>query len=438
MDEPTRIRLLEAIESNNLVLLCGAGLSVSAPSNLMSAVAVSRRCYDDDQAIAALPAAMRDNVDDLAGHFHQAGSFESLFVNRLVPWNELTGRPNAGHAAVGDLLLSGGAAFALSANFDAMIEQWCQSLKVFVRGALDGVEANRFAQISKPLLKFHGCMQRDLEKTLWTKLQLNEPEIEARIESCRVWMEQWLPDRHLLVVGFWTDWGYLNEVLGAAIDASTSASVTVVDPKTTAELAAWAPELWAALSGAPNFTHVQDSADDVLAELRLEYSRTWTRKFYHLGRAMFEAEHGPCTPALLDPNDMDVETIYDARRDAEGQAPDHAARKPAPSQDALQAALSHLLIRRAGAVRNGSWYTLNNRNVRIVNGAGRAVSEVREQFGHAPAIAAPDIVVCAGAEDLGVPANVVRTGSGTSIMGPPSGAGSVWLTFSEARQELAI
>jgi hypothetical protein len=95
MDQPTRIRLLEAIESHNLVLLCGAGLSVSRPSNLMSAVAVSRRCYDDYQAIAALPAGMRDNVDDLAGHFHQAGSFESLFVNRLVPWNELTGTHTA-------------------------------------------------------------------------------------------------------------------------------------------------------------------------------------------------------------------------------------------------------------------------------------------------------------------------------------------------------
>jgi hypothetical protein len=438
MDDQTRIRLLGAIESNDLVLLCGAGLSISAPSGLMSAIGVSRACYDSYQAIEPLPPALRDNIDDLAGHFHQAGTFGRLFINRLVPWDELTGRPNAGHAAVGDFLLSGAAAFALSANFDSMIEQWCQSLKVFVRGALDGVEANRFAEKSRPLLKFHGCMQREPETTLWTKPQLQDPVVAARIESCRTWIQQWLPNRHLLVVGFWTDWGYLNAVLSGAIDASTSASVTVIDPKTTAELQAKAPELWATLNVAPHFTHIQGGANEVLAELRLEYSRTWTRKFYQLGRVMFESEQGPCAQTLLDPAGLDVDAIYDTRRDAEGQPPEHAARKAAPSIDAAQAALAHLLVRRAGATRNGAWYTLNNRTIRVVNGAGRALSEVRDRFGQAPAIVAPDIVVCAGAADLGVPANVVRKNAGASIVGPSSGTGSIWLTLAEAREELAI
>ena len=140
INDQTRIRLLGAIESNGLVLLCGAGLSVSAPSRLMSAIGVSRACYDKYQAIEPLELALRDNIDNLAGHFHQAGTFDRLFINSLVPWDELTGQPNAGHAAVGDFLLSGAAAFALSTNFDAMIEQWCQSLKAEFGGAQSTLE----------------------------------------------------------------------------------------------------------------------------------------------------------------------------------------------------------------------------------------------------------------------------------------------------------
>ncbi len=438
MDEETRIRLLGAMESNDLVLLCGAGLSVSAPSLLMSAVAVSRACYDQYQAIEALPAALRDDVDALAAHFHQAGTFDRLFINRLVPWNELTGQPNAGHAAVGDFLLSGAAAFALSANFDGLIEQWCQSQKVFVRGALDGVEANRFAEFSKPLLKFHGCMQREPGTTLWTQPQLNDPLIAQRVESCRQWMAQWLPNRHLLVVGFWTDWGYLNDVLGEAIDLGASASVTVIDPKIAAELQQQAPGLWAALNAAPHFAHLQGSANEILDELRLEYSRTWARKFYTLGRPLFEADANAWDAALIDASDFGMDAIYDARRDAEGEAPDHAARKVAPTSDSAQAAFAHLLVRQAGGVRDGSWYSLNNRTVRVVNGAGRALAEVKDRFGRPPAVKTPDVVVCAGAMELGVPANVVRSAAGQSIMGPSSGQGSTWMTLADARVELAI
>lgn len=438
MDEETRVRLLAAMESNDLVLLCGAGLSVSAPSLLMSAVNVSQACYDHYQAIEALPAELRDDVDALAAHFHQAGTFDRLFINKLVPWNELTGQPNAGHAAVGDFLLTGAAAFALSANFDGLIEQWCQSQKVFVRGALDGVEANRFSEFSRPLLKFHGCMQREPETTLWTQPQLDDALIAQRIESCRQWMGQWLPNRHLLVIGFWTDWGYLNEVLAAAIDAGNSASVTVIDPKTTAQLQQQAPGLWAALSAAPQFTHLEGSANEILDELRLEFSRSWARKFYTLGRPLFEADQHPWDPELIDPSELTMDAIYDARRDAEGEAPDHAARKVAPTIDAAQAAFVHLLVRQAGGVRDGSWYSLNNRTVRVVNGAGRAIAEVRDRFARPPAVSTPDIVVCAGAVEFGVPANVVRSSGGRSIMGPSSGQGSTWMTLADARVELAI
>jgi hypothetical protein len=84
-DDPTRVRLLGSIEANRLVLLCGAGLSIPPPSRLMSAVQVSRACYDKYEPVSALPPAVRDDIDQLAGHFYATGEFESVFINTLVP-----------------------------------------------------------------------------------------------------------------------------------------------------------------------------------------------------------------------------------------------------------------------------------------------------------------------------------------------------------------
>ena len=126
--EPTLTRLLNSIEANRLVLLCGAGLSVPAPSNLMSAVGVSEFCYDKYQPTKALPPEMRKEIDALAGYFYAQSpqEFVSVFIDSLVPWNALVGEPNAGHAAVGDFLISRAATAVLSANFDNLIEHWAR------------------------------------------------------------------------------------------------------------------------------------------------------------------------------------------------------------------------------------------------------------------------------------------------------------------------
>jgi hypothetical protein len=99
-DPPTLTRLLGSIEAGHLVVLCGAGLSIPPPSNLMSAVRVARACYDKWQPTETLPAALRDDIDGLAGHFHAQGTFKSVFISTLVPWDDLVGEPNEGHAAV--------------------------------------------------------------------------------------------------------------------------------------------------------------------------------------------------------------------------------------------------------------------------------------------------------------------------------------------------
>lgn len=431
-------RILDSIEAQNLVILCGAGLSMPAPSKLMSAVDVSRVCYDAYAPTQVLPAALRDDIDQLAGHFFANDQFERLFINRLVPWGDLTGQPNVGHAAVADLLLSGAVTAVLSANFDMMIEQWSWQRKVDIRGALDGAEAVKFTSTSKPLLKFHGCMTRARETTLWTRAQLNTPTVEHRIDGCKRWMGLNLPGRDLFVVGFWTDWGYLNDVLADAFTGGATASVTVVDPSPTDELAEKAPDLWATLSASPNFQHVQASGDAVLNEVRTEFTKVWTRKLYVLGCPLYENEKGSCPAEILKAPDLEVDALYTLRCDAEGVASNRAARSFEPGPSAAQTGYAHLLFTSKANARNGSWYEVNGRTIRVVNGAGEGLTTVQNRFNEPPAAPKADVVVCVGALDQGVPGTIISKGHGANAVRPRPGGGSCWMTLDKARAEFAL
>jgi hypothetical protein len=347
----TVTRLLGSVEANRLVLLCGAGLSIPAPSNLMSAVQVSRACYDKYKPTMELPAPMRDRIDQVAGHFHASGEFDGLFIGSLVPWNDLVGEPNAGHAAVSDLLISRAADAVLSANFDPLIEQWASFRKIAMQGALSGQEAMAFNKDANPLVKFHGCMVRGREKTLWTDAQLADPEIATRVKACAEWMKLKLPGKHLLVIGFWTDWGYLNDVFADALSTMNFTSVTVVDPETSANLEAKAPRLWTTLTtGTPVFQHIQASGAEALEEFRVAFSKTWLKKFYALGEPLLTAAGKPF--AAVDP-DMEVDDLYDCRRDCEGVPYSRAAQMKEPAPSAAQASFFHHLLLQAGATREG-------------------------------------------------------------------------------------
>ncbi len=428
-------KLLGAIETDTLVFLCGAGLSVPSPSYLPSAARVAEICYEKWIATEALGPDLRYDVDKLAGHFHAKGEFQSVFI-QLIPWNELSGGPNKGHAAVADLLVSRGAHAALSANFDTMIERWAEQHKIAMRGALTGQEATNFATISSPLLKFHGCMQRARSSTLWTQGQLAEVEVQARIEGCSQWMNLHLPGKHLVVVGFWTDWGYLNDVLANAFNITNALSVTVIDPTPSAALQAKAPHLWDRLTKLSNsFEHLQESGDVVLGELQVAYSKSWAKKFYALGKPLAQAQGIGFEPS---PAALDGADLYNLRRDVEGIPYTRAATLKAPPGAAAEAAFAHIELAEAGAAQSGAWLVHGGKTVRIVNGAGRGLDDVRQGHLEPGTLAQPDIVLCAGSIDLGVPAKLIASGKGASIVSPAPGGGAKWLTRDQACAELGL
>ena len=430
--------LLDAIETDSLVFLCGAGLSMASPSDLPSAAAVAEICYDRRNPVAPLPAELRSDMDKLAGYFHTNNEFEPIFIKRLVPWNELVGRPNCGHAAIADFLICKAAHAALSANFDSLIEHWAEEHKIAFQGAIDGQEAVNFTPDANPLLKFHGCLRRDKESTLWTHAQLTVPQIKARVKSCSKWMNLHLPGKDLLVLGFWTDWGYLNNVLAEALTLNNAHSVTVIDTCSSEELQSKAPELWEKLTSLSKvFEHVPMSAADALNELRVAFSKGWARRFYALGAPFIVAIGKPVPPAAT-PDDLTCEDLYNLRRDAEGIPFNRAARQKEPAQNSAQCAYTHMLILNSGADKVGAWFQRDGRSIRIINGAGEGISDVRGRYREPVSTQQADIVICAGSYDLGVPDRIISAASGASVVRPQPGGSATWLTLDQARQEFDL
>ena len=409
-------RLLGAIETDLLVFLCGAGLSLPSPSDLLSAVKVAQICYDRWQSIEILDPAFRNDVDRLAAHFYARGDFNKVFIRRLVPWNELVGRPNSGHAAIADLLISRGAYAALSTNFDSLIESWAEERKIALQGALTAQDALDIAN-ANPLIKLHGCI-RAREGTLWTQAQLADPAIQARMECFSDWMKLALPGKDLVVVGFWSDWSYLNDALANAFSIDNARSVTVIDPSPTVTLQTKAPAFWAKLNGMSDaFVHIQASGDEALEELKTAYSKTWARRYYALGGALVQGAGG--TVEVKAPFDaLAMDDLYNLRRDAEGVPYTRAARLKEPAATAAQAAAVHVMLLNNGATQQGAWLQLGGRSIRVVNGAGQGLADVQAQYKEPATILQSEIVVCAGAFDFGVPARVIDPGRGASTIRP--------------------
>jgi hypothetical protein len=214
-------------------------------------------------------------------------------------------------------------------------------------------------------------------------------------------------------------------------------SVTVVDVQNADALREKAPTLWAKLSVVDPFTQVVGDASEALFELRTEFSKRWMKKFFRRGQPLIE-EAGKAYPADIEGEGWTGDDLYRLRQDAEGKSYAYAAQKKEPGPDTAQAALMHLLLKDAGAERNGSWYSTAGETVRIVQGAGESLASVKKRNVAAPAAPRPTITICAGAEDVAAPANIVAAGERNSIIRPNPSETTAWLTVAQARERLAI
>ena len=218
------------------------GIVDGQPSNLPSAAALARRAKQKyDATYGADRPALPSGIEEQAEFFFDCNELGTVYLRTYIDNDAFAGPPNAGHIAIADLLLVGGIQTAASTNVDTMIETAGMMLFGRIGAGIDGITVAALPPHRAPLLKIHGCWGIDPTTTVWTARQLLVEPIASRISSSETWLSVRLLDRDLVIVGYWTDWDYLNDVLARALGQVRPARVIVVDPSESATLAAKAP-----------------------------------------------------------------------------------------------------------------------------------------------------------------------------------------------------
>lgn len=429
---------LDSVLAERLALLAGAGLSMAPPSNLPSAAAIAadaKRKYDAMHGAGRAP--LSPEIEQQAEFFFQQGKLASVYFRTLIDPHVFAAPPNDGHFAVADLLLVQGIQTAITTNVDMLIETAGQRLYGQIGTGLDQAEAVTLPPHTSPLLKIHGCRHKDHDNMVWAPGQITAPPVSDRIDSSAQWLIQRLADRDLLIVGYWTDWDYLNQVLERVLDQVRPSKVIVVDPADSASFRAKAPNLYALSDAVQNgFLHVRASGADFLAALRKDFSKAFVRQLISCGAEEFQDRTGAAPPqAITEPPDIDNDALWLMRRDLEGRAPNQPAAMLSPPMECTLG-LTLLQLRSSGATADGQYWLLNNKRIRVLRASNELIHRVEARHSRetAPAVS-PDIVIAVGADADSLPSDIVRAGSVPTIA---RGTASRWLTRQQANEELGL
>lgn len=437
-----KARLLAAVAGNNLILLCGAGLSMAPPSRLPSAWAVSQRCAEEYRKITGddLPSGLSDNIELVAEFFFNRKEFQSVFIEQLVDWPVFVkGTPNQGHEAVADFLAAHVVPLAISANVDMLIELAASQLgEPDFYPVVFANDLNRMTSMHSPLIKLHGCATKSRFETVWCKDQIEETVVKTRLGHLASWVQGPLVNRDLLIVGFWTDWRYLNQIFEQMVVSTEPRSIILVDPDEERNLEAKSPDLWAWAKKNSNFIHVRASGDEFLSELRHIVSCHFLRKVWKFGSDAYDnfmATSAPAEPtsALAALSNSD---LYRLRRDLTMTPLDAVVRRKEVDGAYAIIGVIHLALVACGARFSGSIFEWNGTTIRLVFAPLRPLSAVMHLFSEEPPDPVPAArTICVGAiDDGGAPAHLVRKGRvGGVIRVAPSGS---WETEKALLDEL--
>jgi hypothetical protein len=427
---------LDAIENGRLALICGAGLSMGPPSNIPSAQTLADQAKEKyDATFGAERPPLPSNIEEQARLFFQQGQLGNYYLRTLIGRHAFSADPNAAHFAVADFLLTRAADLAVSTNVDRLIETAGMLLKGHIETAIDRDRAAAAPADTSVLFKLHGCWDQDPDNTLWCEEQLQAAPLDQRIAQATEWLSMQLLDRDVVVVGFFTHWPHLSDVLASALQAVRPARLLIVDPADAAWLEEKAPGFYAIGQHAQRFCHVATPGDLFLDQLRAAFSRGFIRKSLHGGRHMFQQARGnPPDAAWLEPASPSSEDLWRIRRDLEGCLPSEPATMRGPAEEpALGFTL--LQLRAAG----GSWaeavMMLEDRVVRVFRGRGRSVHDLKAAFERSVPPLNPETVIAVGAIDLPLKPNVARETEGSTIT---RGTGRRWITRETAVAEFGL
>jgi len=424
MDDDLAATLLLFIENNSLVIFCGAGLSMATPSNLPSARRLAEDCAIQYNQITGnqFDCQISTNIEAIAEFLHKKNQFYNIFIPSLIPWIKFNSDPNLGHEAIADFLAAGVIEFTISTNLDCLIESGAEKLgeKDFY-STVSTQDLNSGSIKHNPLLKLHGCYTRDRNNTIWCSLQLSKDDtIQKRIEQFKSWIQSNLLNRAIIIIGFWSDWGYLNSILENCVSGVEPRTVIVVDPSDTNDLMLKAPELWKwANSNNVCFDHIKESGDKFLDELRYRFSRQYIIKVLTKSIDTYkDIFNNKYTNQISINPELTTSDLYSLRRDLIGIPSTEIVRVKQPKDDQMLIGAMYLHFMKIGAELSGSLYYYDNKCFRLINGSGQTMSAVKRKFMNEPPNTIPNCkTVCVGADDDGdVPKNIVRFGNKNEII----------------------
>jgi len=426
---------LDALLGDRLALLCGAGLSMAAPSNIPSAAQLAAKTKANYCAMhGASRPELPNELGEQAQFFFERDELATVFLRFLIDQDAFAGKPNGGHTAAADLLLVNGLRAAVTTNVDALIETAGQLLLGQISVAVDGVVAAGLGPMRPPLCKIHGDWTHDKDTTVWAAGQLEAEPVKSRIATMAGWLTNTLLDCDLVMVGFWSDWDYLNALLEKTLGKVHPSKVIAVN---TAE---WDAQFAAKAKGLckigerdePKLYYLKESGDVFLAKLREAFSRCYVRRVLHSGAAIFSEMKGHAPdPQWLEPAALDTSELWQTRRDLQGCLPaEPASQKDPPDEPIL--GLSLLRLRAKGAMPQGSYWRLEDRTIRVLRAPNQVLHKVEAAHsGNTAPLVSADVVVCVGAEDAGLPSDIAREGTPGTIA---RGNSSQWLTYGEAME----
>lgn len=415
MTDETAARLLGAIncDESRLAIFFGAGLSMGAPSRVPNASDLLQICVRRYEAKAGveLHPQQKASLEHFASYLWSQNQLKSFLIPELVPWERFRWMHNAGHEAVADLLLSRAFDFALTTNFDTLVEDSVPSLgRTHFRAAVEAASVmRRGRRYHNPLLKVHGCCAIAEHQTIWCEEQLDEEPIADRLRQLTPWLETNLPFREVIVLGFWTDWDYLNVIFERSLtflEPDDVITLFVVNPATEEDLRRQAPDLfgWCDETDQVEFIHIPECGEPFLIELRNRVSRN------------FYARASPAGRTRPLPPEMSNDALYSIRQCLCGCGPAEvvSVKDPPPGSAAVVEFENWLLS--LGAVPIGSCLRLNETVIRVVNAEGRRIGRYREEFRITDrSTIGVDITVYISGADDGVPSHVIRGTSQASV-----------------------
>ena len=408
---------------------------MAAPSSIPSAAQLAEKAKAKyDATYGAERAPLPESIEDQAQFFFKKGELATVYLRTYIDQDAFSAQPNSGHMSIADLMLIQGIMTTVSTNVDTLIETSGNMLLGHIGKGINRVGVQRLPQTKSPLLKVHGCWDEP-EHTIWTSAQILVDPAKTRIEECGQWLESRLADRDLLIVGYWSDWDYLNDVLTTALGSVNPSRVIVVDPCDSAKFENKAPALYDLGQRArEEFCHVPCSGDNFLESLRVTFSKTFVRRALHLGKDEYERKYGAEPDATwLEPQTDDPHLLWQTRRDLEGCKPNQPAKRLNPEDEPL-VGLTLLQLQKQGAVFKNGYWCLDGRSIRVIRAPNRALHEVEADFARevAPATT-PDITIAVGAESYALPRNIAKATTTGSVA---RGSGGRWFSRTDALEEL--